>query len=401
MANQKVMTNGLNEQDIQQEELIYWAALGSMPGVGAVTCRQLITHFGSPKSAWHALQSEALNWTDVPITKRSRTALKNSIGHISLKKIEDQLMRWHIGVIPFTSSLYPKQLNEIFNPPAVLFYRGNARLLERKYMVAMVGARDCSHYGRNVANVLGAQLGRAGVVVVSGGARGIDSYAHEGALSGGGETIAVMGCGLEQAYPKSNGPLFRRIEESGGVLLSEYGPGIMPMGYHFPMRNRIITGLVKAVIVVEAKKRSGALITADYAINEGRDVLAVPGDILSDNFAGNHWLISEGAALITKVDDVFSHCGWSYEKQASTRALKKDSSHNGSGMISFTMEEHKILEALNHSDETSLESLALSTNLPEGALHLSLLNLEMKRCIARTPTKGYIILELGRNQFVH
>ncbi|WP_295788814.1 DNA-processing protein DprA [uncultured Veillonella sp.] len=381
------------------EELVYWAGLGSLPGVGSVTFRQLINTFGSPKVAWTELCHKNISWQEIPITKRSQATVKRGIESISLDKIEAQLQRWNIGVIPYTSPLYPAQLSEIFNPPAVLFYRGNAELLHRPAMVGMVGARDCSHYGRNVANLLGAQLARSGVVVVSGGARGIDSYAHEGALVGKGETIAVMGCGLEQAYPKSNALLFKRIEASGGLLVSEYGPGLEPKGYHFPLRNRIITGLVKAVIVVEAKAKSGALITADTAINEGREVLAVPGDILSENFAGNHWLISEGASLVTKVEDVFSHCGWTYSPKRSKGEDKKDSSHIGSGVISFNVEEHTILKALHYEKETSLEALALKTNLPEGALHLGLLNLEMKQCIARTPTKGYIILELGRNQF--
>ncbi|MDY3973346.1 MAG: DNA-processing protein DprA, partial [Veillonella caviae] len=365
----------------------------------SVTFRQLINTFGSPKVAWTELCHKNISWQEIPITKRSQATVKRGIESISLDKIEAQLQRWNIGVIPYTSPLYPAQLSEIFNPPAVLFYRGNAELLHRPAMVGMVGARDCSHYGRNVANLLGAQLARSGVVVVSGGARGIDSYAHEGALVGKGETIAVMGCGLEQAYPKSNALLFKRIEASGGLLVSEYGPGLEPKGYHFPLRNRIITGLVKAVIVVEAKAKSGALITADTAINEGREVLAVPGDILSENFAGNHWLISEGASLVTKVEDVFSHCGWTYSPKRSKGEDKKDSSHIGSGVISFNVEEHTILKALHYEKETSLEALALKTNLPEGALHLGLLNLEMKQCIARTPTKGYIILELGRNQF--
>lgn len=386
-------------QDYTADELVYWAALGSLPGVGSVTYGQLVRFFGSPKKVWDELHRERVNWQDIPITKRSKTVIKTGLETVNIDKIAAQLKRWKIGVIPYTSPLYPEQLSEIFNPPAVLFYRGNPHLLKRPAMVGMVGARDCTPYGRNVANLLSAKLARCGVVVVSGGARGIDSYAHEGALVGGGETIAVMGCGLEQAYPKSNGPLFKRIEESGGLLLSEYGPGMMPKGYHFPMRNRIITGLVKAVIVVEAKAKSGALITADLAINEGRDVLTVPGDILSNSFAGNHWLISEGAAIVTKVEDIFSHCGWTYSPKSCKDDVKKDSSHNGSGMISFNVEEHEILKALHHDKETSLESLAVSTNLPEGALHLGLLNLEMKRCIARTQTKGYIILELGRNQF--
>lgn len=262
----------------------------------------------------------------------------------------------------------------------------------------MVGARNCTPYGRNVANVFAAQLVNYGITIVSGGARGIDSYAHEGALKGNGTTIAVMGCGLDYCYPRRNAKLFHTIEESGGLLLSEFGPGIAPRAGNFPMRNRIISGIAKAVIVVEAKASSGSLITADMANNEGRDVYTVPGNVLTDDFVGNHWLLEQGANLLTKAEQLPNQYGW---EPKDLDILQKMGSHNGMGVLSFSLEERKILESLSNAEETSLETLAMTTNLSEGALHLSLLSLELKQCIERTPSKGYIILEYGRNQFVH
>lgn len=435
------------------ERQLYLGAFGSLPGVGSVTLKHLFQELKGPEQAWKTIADGTVDWAKLQLTKRTQLVLKDGIKEFNLERLRGQLERWHIGVIGFDDEIYPPQLKEIFNPPVVLFYRGNVELLKRQEMIAMVGARQCSVYGRNVANVLASKLGVAGVVIISGGAKGIDSYSHEGVLVAKGATIAVMGCGLEQSYPRSNGLLFRRIIEDGGLLLSEYGPGISPKPYHFPMRNRIISGLARAVIVVEAKSRSGSLITADLAINEGRDVFTVPGNILIPDFEGNHWLVSQGATLLTKAEQILDTYGWnrygvergSYNlfshiessnadrdevtvkgvksdiyieksdrngkpenavnkgsgKACDSLDNKKDSSHNGTPMISFNVEERKILEALSNEKETSLEHLAVLTNLSEGALHLGLLNLELRRCIERTPTKGYIILDLGRNQFVH
>lgn len=403
------------------EQQLYLGAFGSLPGIGSVTLKHIFQELGSPKEAWRAIADGTVDWSKLQLTKRTQLVLQDGVKEFNLDRLKGQLERWHIGVIAYEDEIYPAQLKEIFNPPMVLFYRGNIELLKRSEMIAMVGARQCSVYGRNVANVLASKLGAAGVVIVSGGAKGIDSYSHEGVLAAKGATIAVMGCGLEQSYPRSNGLLFRRIIDDGGLLLSEYGPGVSPKPYHFPMRNRIISGLAKAVIVVEAKSRSGSLITADLAINEGRDVYTIPGNVLIPDFEGNHWLVSQGATLLTSAEQILDEYGWGRHGKGHVMSnlfdesphnanasgsndfgtLKKDSSHNGTPMISFNVEERKILDALSNEKETSLEHLAVLTNLSEGALHLGLLNLELRRCIERTPTKGYIILDLGRNQFVH
>jgi DNA processing protein len=204
---------------------------------------------------------------------------------------------------------FPPLLAAIHDPPARLYLRGSAApdLLDRP-AVAVVGARACSSYGRSVARTLARDLASSGLVVVSGMARGIDGDAHRGALEGGGPTVAVLGCGVDRDYPAAHAELARRIVEAG-LVVSEYEPGIEPAPWRFPARNRIIAGLCRATLVVEARERSGALITADFALEEGREVLAVPGEITSSLSGGTNALLRLGATPVTCLEDVLEACG--------------------------------------------------------------------------------------------
>ena len=199
---------------------------------------------------------------------------------------------------------FPPLLAAIHDPPSELYLReGGDEELLRRGSVAVVGARSCSAYGRSVARSLGRELAGAGLAVVSGMARGIDGEAHRGALEVDGVTIAVLGCGIDRDYPAAHAELARRICERG-LVVSEYEPGVEPAPWRFPARNRIIAGLCRATVVVEARERSGALITADFALEEGREVFAVPGEITSALSAGTNALLRLGAAPVTRVDDV-------------------------------------------------------------------------------------------------
>jgi DNA processing protein len=199
---------------------------------------------------------------------------------------------------------FPRLLAAIHDPPAQLFLRGEGddEILDRP-AVAIVGARSCSSYGRSVARSLAREAAAAGLVVVSGMARGIDGEAHRGALDANGLTVAVLGCGIDRDYPAAHAELARRIGERG-LIVSEYEPGIEPSPWRFPARNRIIAGLSAATVVVEARERSGALITADFALEEGRDVLAVPGEVTSSLSAGTNALLKLGAAPVTCAGDI-------------------------------------------------------------------------------------------------
>ena len=214
------------------------------------------------------------------------------------------IRRLRRGAVP-----YPPLLQEIPDPPAVLWLRGEAapELLERP-SVAIVGARACSSYGRAVARTLGRELAAAGLVVVSGMARGIDSEAHRGALDAGGVTVAVLGCGIDRDYPAAHRDLASRIAQRG-LIVSEYEAGVEPAPWRFPARNRIIAGLCTATVVVEARERSGALITADFALEDGREVMVVPGEITSSVSAGSNALLRLGATPVTAAADVLEVYG--------------------------------------------------------------------------------------------
>lgn len=212
--------------------------------------------------------------------------------------------------VPRASPAFPPLLAAIHDPPPQLYLRAPAEptaLSARA--VAVVGARSCSSYGRAVTRSLARELAAAGLMVVSGMARGIDGEAHRGALEGGGVTVAVLGCGVDRDYPAAHAELARRIGESGGLVVSEYEPGVEPAPWRFPARNRIIAGLCQATVVVEARERSGALITADFALEEGRDVLAVPGEITSALSAGSNALLRLGATPVTCADDILELFG--------------------------------------------------------------------------------------------
>lgn len=204
---------------------------------------------------------------------------------------------------------FPERLKAIFDPPPALYLRGSGdpTLLGRR-AVAVVGARSCSPYGAQVARMLGRELTAAGLLVVSGLARGIDGEAHRGALEAGAPTVGVLGCGIDRDYPAVNATLSRRMEEEG-LVVSEYKAGVEPAPWRFPARNRIIAGLCEAVVVVEARERSGALITADFALEEGREVFAVPGEITSALSAGSNALLKLGAAPLTGSGDVLDALG--------------------------------------------------------------------------------------------
>ena len=206
--------------------------------------------------------------------------------------------------VPRRDAEYPPLLAEIHDPPRELFLRGNGETaILTRASVAVVGARSCSSYGRSVARSLAREVAAAGLVVVSGMARGIDGEAHRGALEAGGITVAVLGCGIDRDYPAAHAELARRIRDRS-LVISEYEPGVEPAPWRFPARNRIIAGLCAATVVVEARERSGALITADFALEEGRDVLAVPGEITSALSGGTNALLKLGATPVTCAEDV-------------------------------------------------------------------------------------------------
>ncbi len=220
-----------------------------------------------------------------------------------LEMYEEYIDRNNIQLISVLDDRYPKRLKNIYDKPALIFAKGNLDLL-KKGGIAVVGTRDCSLYGKKTAYSLAYNLAREGVCIISGLAKGIDEYSHIGALQANGNTIAVLGNGLDYIYPYTNKYLYERILKNKGLIVTEYVIGTMPSKMNFPARNRIISGLSDGIIVVEAKERSGALITADFGLEQGKEIFAVPGNIDSINSQGTNELIKQGANVITSYKDI-------------------------------------------------------------------------------------------------
>ena len=199
---------------------------------------------------------------------------------------------------------YPKSLKKIYDPPKKLYCLGNISLLNNKKKIAIIGCREYSEYGRKIGLEFSYQLAKKGIVIVSGGARGIDSFSHIGCIKARKETIAVLGNSLDYVYPKENRKLEEEILNNNGLLISEYNIGTKPSKYTFPARNRIISGLSSGILVVEAKEKSGTLITVDFALDQGKEIYVIPGDITRENTKGTNNLIKQGAKIVTNINDI-------------------------------------------------------------------------------------------------
>jgi len=263
---------------------------------------------------------------------------------------------------------YPTLLGQIPDPPSSLWLRGEADVeLLAAPAVAIVGARACSGYGRSVARMLASEAAAAGVLVVSGLARGVDGEAHRGALAAGGSTVAVLGCGIDRDYPAAHAELARSIVATGGLIVSEYEPGVEPAPWRFPARNRIIAGLARATVVVEARERSGALITADFALEDGREVLVVPGEITSVLSTGANGLLRQGATPVTRAADVLEAVG---VEPVSAAPLIPDVGGAAA-----------VVEALSGGAATP-DELVRATSLSAGAVAAALVELELAGVVA-------------------
>lgn len=282
-------------------------------------------------------------------------------------------------VVARGGSAYPAPLAEIVDPPVVLWVRGDPGVLAER-CVAVVGSRTASPTSLEIARQLTRDLAGAGVTTVSGLARGVDGAAHEGALDGGGRTVAVLGCGPDVIYPPEHEDLAARIEHSG-VIISEFAPGTQPRPQHFPLRNRIISGLSSAVVVIEASEDSGSLITARSALEQGRDVLAVPGNPLSGRHRGGHSLIKDGARLVETVDDILEEVGWSRAPAQPAGGLAKSFAPDDLQSLMVPGEVHSVDDLAQRSGRSAPDLLA------------ELSELEMAGRVTRAGTGGFLRLD--------
>lgn len=216
-------------------------------------------------------------------------------------------MKYKVIKVELNSKFYPERLKNIACPPKQLYCLGNLELLNYKANLAMIGSRDCSSYGEKVAKDFAFHLAQNNVCIVSGLAKGIDAFSHIGALNANGKTIAVLGSGLDNIYPKENKEIFQEIIKKGGLIITEYSLGTKPLKHNFPARNRIISGLSDSVLVVEARKNSGTNITVDFALEQGKDVFVIPGNIYSKTSDGTNYLITEGAIPVVSYKDILKY----------------------------------------------------------------------------------------------
>ncbi len=297
---------------------------------------------------------------------------------VEVEALIEELEEQRTEVLCFTHEEYPALLKEIYDPPVVLFYRGRLELLNKEAF-AVVGTRRPTRYGRNAAAHLTAELVQAGLVIVSGMARGIDTVVHQTVLEHGGDTIAVLGCGVDRVYPAENRELHHAVGERG-LLLSEYPPGTEPEAGNFPRRNRIISGLSRGVLVVEAAERSGALITAWLALDQNREVFAVPGPIFAQASQGTNNLIRQGAKLVTRAEDIL--------EEFETFRLGKSKAQTRLS-IALPMEQQQVWDKLSenpiHVDDLA-EELGISTFTLLGTL----LEMELAGLVKQLPGKQFV-----------
>ena len=394
------------------DDTIYIAGLQSLYSVGATHVRRFIEDFGSPYDAWQAVKKIENLKPYTHISTADKRAIASSAKDEKLDYIIHKIDEYKMDVTTFLDKDFPSILNHIYNPPAILFMRGNRALLDKRLnRIALVGARRCSLYGRNVARMLGKELGKYSTIIVSGGARGIDTHGHEGLLASQGYGIVVMGCGLDIVYPRENTKLFDRILQNNGLLVSEYPPGTPPSAKHFPARNRIISGLSRGVIVVEAKASSGSLITADMAVSEGRDVFVVPCNLLDHTADGNKFLMRNGAFVLTGYEDIVKEYHLTLRDMFSTKEKLsppnkrdtmgvKDSNQianntqgvdtQGLSMLSFNVDRSLILSEIPHDRCITVSDILKATSIPLQQLQPLLLELEMEGAIENHPPRGYI-----------
>jgi DNA processing protein len=285
---------------VAETDLARWVALSRVQGLGCVSFKKLAGHFGDPTEALSA-STAAL----AEIQGLDQSVIDGLRNFSAWDEAEKEIIRAEkaaVKIVPFTDSSYPARLRMIPDPPSLLYLKGEIRRDDEK-AVAVVGSRSTSDYGRRVARDLCRGLASLGFTVVSGMARGIDGTAHETSLNAGGRTIAVLGSGVDRVYPAEHDKLYRRISENGAVI-SEFPMGTRPLAFNFPARNRLISGLSLGVVVVEATEKSGSLITAALALEQGREVFAVPGEVGASRSRGAHRLIRQGAKLVETVDDI-------------------------------------------------------------------------------------------------
>ena len=373
-------------------EIEKWLKLIRAEGVGPTTFTRLLKRFGSPDRIMGASVSELAKTTGIGFkTAEKIAATRDKFDVVSELELARKLGVWIINI---QDNRYPHALKQIYDPPPVLYIKGDL-IREDNLAISIVGSRQCSFYGQEQSSRFAHFLGSAGLTICSGMARGIDTAAHQGALSAGGRTIAVQGCGLGHIFPPENKRLFELISESGACI-SELPINFEPLAVNFPPRNRIIAGLSLGTIVVEAGLRSGALLTANAAIDYNREVMAVPGKIDSPLSKGAHQLIKQGAKLIESVEDIMEALGYYGEQlteHVSVAAKKADMTIEkplfDMVQLNLNESEKRIYECLA-KEPSHIEQIIAEADLTAGIVNAGLISLRLKGLIKQLPGSLFV-----------
>ncbi len=363
------------------EDVSDWVILNMIPGVGGATFRRLLNSFGSPGAVLKASLRDLSRIRG--LTPATCQSIVEQRGKIPIDRELDMIQQRGCKIITIQDESYPANLKAIYDPPQVLYVRGD--LLPADSMaVSVVGTRSASPYGKMAAEQISSHLAARGVTVISGMAYGIDTAAHKGCLDAGGRTIAVMGNGLSVVYPARNIKLMEKIIESGAII-SEFPMGMRPLRNNFPRRNRVISGLSLGTLVVEAPKRSGALITAEFALDQGREVFAVPGQIFSEMSGGTHDLIKQGAKLVESVEDIIEELP-SYMLQPVTEEDFKVEEERME--IQLSAEEKAIWKVVG-SSQIHIDDISRQAGLPAYKVSAALVMLELKGLVQQSAGKMF------------
>lgn len=369
------------------EERLWWIALYLVPGVGSALFRRLIEKFKSPEKVFSASRGDIEGVEGA--SKEVALQIKSFDIKSHLKRELELVEEHNISIVTLKDREYPENLKTIFDPPPLLYVRGELKR-EDDVSVAIVGTRSPTRYGKLTAESLASQLSSRGFTIISGMARGIDSFAHEGALSSGGRTIAVFGSGLDVIYPPENKELMKKIIENGAVL-SEFPMGTGPLRKNFPVRNRVISGISLGTVVVEAASRSGSLITARSALDQGREVFAVPGNISSDKSRGTNSLLKWGAKLVEGVDDIIEEL--KTQTDHSPKKREKGIKDDDQKRVSFckerlSEEEEKVYSLIGEGGKHIDSIIRESALLPNRAVSI-LAQLELKGLVTQYSGKMF------------
>lgn len=368
-----------------------WIALNMTPGVGPRAATKLLERFGSADAVFHGRRSELESLRLRPETVDS--ILKREFHERAVQELE-RVKALGGDVLVIDDGTYPTMLREIDDPPIVLYVKGDWQACFDQPGIGVIGSRMCSTYGENASEMLARDLASRRLTIVSGLARGIDTAAHRGAIRGNGKTIAVIGTGIDSVYPKENTGLVREILAAGGCLVSQFPLGTPPLKDNFPYRNRIISGLSHGVLIVEASERSGSLITARLAMEQNREVMAVPGNITSSNSFGTNYLIKSGAKLVQQWQDVVaelpSEISASILPPKIDKVLAEEAIRQPELVpADMTSNELKIWELLNADEPVHIDVLLESSGLSFGDLNTALVALDIRDLIRVLPGKHY------------